>query len=400
MGKFNSKSFNGQAFGAYVKRIRNLNQNALAKSKALTTNEQAKAALSSQTGSIYCTVPYFGRISGATAQNNDGATDITASSLSTYEQGFVVASRMDGFVERNFSTNITGGVDFMDEVASQVADYKYDVRNVILLKVLKGIFAMSVSGSTPKAKAAKAFIDGHTYNIAHKVDCNVSGSSLNTAIQGAGGDNKNSFKLVVMHSQIATNLENIKLLSYMKYTDAEGIEQDLALATWNGRVVLIDDNMPTEAVTAEFVKATRTTEGALKIVANTATPVDGEIKLEEVTPVASDYVAAVGDYTVQLEDGTAYTSYVLGEGAIVLDEIGDAVPFEMSRDAAKNGGQDTLYIRDRYLIGVDGISAIKPSGVSVTNTDLETGASWEVINDGTAYIEHKAIPVARIISRG
>ena len=42
MSKFNSKTFNPEAFGAYARRIKNLNQNALAKSKAIGTNEQAK----------------------------------------------------------------------------------------------------------------------------------------------------------------------------------------------------------------------------------------------------------------------------------------------------------------------------------------------------------------------
>ena len=55
MAKFDSKTFNAEAFGAYVQR-----------------NEQARAALSSQTGSLYARIPYFGRISGSTSQNNDG----------------------------------------------------------------------------------------------------------------------------------------------------------------------------------------------------------------------------------------------------------------------------------------------------------------------------------------
>ena len=48
-----------------------------------------------------------------------------------------------------------------------------------------------------------------------------------------------------MHSVVATHLENLKLLEYMKYTDADGIERSLDLATLNGRLVLIDDTMPT-----------------------------------------------------------------------------------------------------------------------------------------------------------
>lgn len=358
MAKFDSKSFNPQAFGKYVDRIPNVTKNELAKSGAVGTNQNAHDALANQTGSLYARVPYFGRIDGSTSQNNDGGTDITSTSTTTYEQGFVVASRMDGWTEKSFSKNITAGVDFMDNVAAQIADYKMDVRQAMLLAILKGVFSMSTTGSTVAAKAAKEFLDKHVYNITANAgdDALVGAATLNKAIQKAGGDNKNIFKLVIMHSEVATNLENMKLLKYMTYTDADGIERELALATWNGRTVLVDDNMPTEDVAK----------------------------------------------TSDVEAYTAYTTYVLGEGAIILDDIGDAVPYEMSRDPKTNGGQDTLYVRDRYICGVDGISFEKPATItaSASNTDLETGANWNIINDGTKAIPHKAIAIAKIVSKG
>lgn len=358
MAKFDSKSFNPQAFGKYVDRIPNVTKNELAKSGAVGINQNAHDALANQTGSLYARVPYFGRIDGSTSQNNDGGTDIASTNTTTYEQGFVVASRMDGWTEKSFSKNITAGVDFMDNVAAQIADYKMDVRQAMLLAILKGVFSMSTIGSTVAAKAAKEFLDKHIYNItANTGDAALVGAAtLNKAIQKAGGDNKNIFKLVIMHSEVATNLENMKLLKYMTYTDADGIERELALATWNGRTVLVDDNMPTEDV------------------------------------------AKAGD----VEAYTAYTTYVLGEGAIILDDIGDAVPYEMSRDPKTNGGQDTLYVRDRYICGVDGISFEKPASItaSASNTDLANGTNWNIINDGTKAIPHKAIAIAKIVSKG
>lgn len=348
MAKFDSKSFNPQAFGAYVNRIPNVAKNELAKSGAVGSNEQARAALGNQTGSLYAHIPYFGRIDGSTSQNNDGATDIASTNTTTYEQGFIVASRMDSWTERSFSKNITAGVDFMDNVAAQIADYKFDVRQAMLLAILKGVYGMSVEGDTVAATAAKEFIEKHTFDISGEANdaAMVGSTTLNKAIQKACGDNKNIFKLVIMHSEVATNLENIKLLKYMTQTDADGIERELALATWNGRTVLIDDNMPV--------------------------------------------------------DGGKYTTYVLGQGAIILDDIGDAVPYEMSRDPKTNGGQDTLYVRDRYICGVDGISFEKPATItaSASNEDLANGANWAIINDGTKAIPHKAIAIAKIVSKG
>lgn len=95
MAKFDSKSFNPQAFGKYVDRIPNVKKNELAKSGAVGSNANARAALSNQTGSLYARIPYFGRISGSTSQNNDGATNIKSTNTTTFEQGFVTASRMD-----------------------------------------------------------------------------------------------------------------------------------------------------------------------------------------------------------------------------------------------------------------------------------------------------------------
>lgn len=397
MAKFDSKSFNPQAFGAYVKRIPNVTKNELAKSGAVGSNEQARTALANQTGSLYARIPYFGRIGGSTSQNNDGATDITSNGTTTYEQGFVVASRMDSWTERSFSKNITAGTDFMDNVAAQIADYKLEVRQTMLLAILKGVYAMTTTGTGVAAKAAKDFVDKHTYDITGKTgeDAKVASATLNKAIQQACGDNKNIFKLVIMHSEVATSLENMKLLKYMTQTDADGIERELALATWNGRTVLIDDNMP---VANGFFTAVSSDEGALKVVASGA--IDGEINLADVKK-GDFYPSAVAanDYVVA---GDKYTTYTLGDGAIILDDIGDEVPFEMSRDAKTNGGQDTLYVRDRYICGVDGISFEKPATItaSASNSDLETGTNWNIINDGTKAIPHKAIAIAKIVSKG
>ena len=354
MAKFDSKSFNPQAFGKYVDRIPNVTKNELAKSGAVGTNQNAHDALANQTGSLYARVPYFGRIDGSTSQNNDGGHDIESSNTTTYEQGFIVASRMDGWTEKSFSKNITAGTDFMDNVAAQIADYKMDVKQAMLLAILSGVFSMKATGTGVAEKAAKEFLEKHVYDITKATgdDALVGSTTLNKAIQKAGGDNKNIFKLVIMHSEVATNLENIKLLKYMTQTDADGIERELALATWNGRTVLIDDNMPADAI-------------------------------GETTDIA-------------------YTTYVLGNGSIILDDIGDAVPYEMSRDPKTNGGQDTLYVRDRFICGVDGISFEKPASItaSASNTDLATGTNWNIINDGTKAIPHKAIALCKIVSKG
>lgn len=401
MAKFDSKSFNPQAFGAYVKRIPNVTKNELAKSGAVGTNEQARAALNNQTGSLYARIPYFGRISGSTSQNNDGATNIQSTNTTTYEQGFVVASRMDSWTERSFSKNITAGVDFMDNVAAQIADYKMEVKQNMLLAILQGVFSMNTVGGTVAANAAAEFLAKHVYDITGEASADdqvVGAATLNKAIQKACGDNKNIFKLVIMHSEVATNLENMKLLKFMTQTDKDGIERELALATWNGRLVLIDDTMPTGQIPTAYAK---TSDVALDPDKTYYTR-SGSSPNYVYTPVANPDVSDIGTYYEVTASDTSYTTYVLGDGSIILDDIGDAVPYEMSRDPKTNGGQDTLYVRDRYICGVDGISFEKPVGLtaSASNAHLADGTNWNIINDGVTAIPHKAIALCKVVSKG
>lgn len=350
MAKFDAKTFNGELFGKYVDTIPRLKRNELLNSGAILSAPQYNDMMSEQTGSYYATVPLFGRI-GGNAVNYDGNTDITTSNLKTFTHGRIVVGRAAGWTERDFSHDITGGVDFMDQVGKQVADYWDDINQDILLSILKGVFNMTGTEN-------KKFVDNHTSDITKETVNTFTPTTLNNALQKAVGQNKSKFTLAIMHSQVATNLENLQLLEYLKYTDANGIQRDLTLATLNGRTVLIDDSMPAE----------------------------------EVTDPAGNY--------------TKYTTYVLGQGAFEFTNPGAKVPFEMDRNPAKNGGEDTLYSRERVCYAPYGISFTNKSvaKLSPTNAELEDGANWEIVNDGATtkkeYLDHKAIPIARIISRG
>lgn len=351
MGIFDSKNFNSEVFAAYVDKTPNLNRNELLKSRAIKRRDDIKGAFADQVGGNYAVIPIFGRI-GGDALNYDGSTNITATSTKTYTQGRVVVGRAKAWAEKDFSYDITGGVDFLAQAAAQVGEYWDDIDQQTLLSTLAGIFAMTGTEN-------KKFVDGHTYDVSGNADgTGVFGATtLNTAMQRALGDNKAKFSLAIMHSAVATNLENLQLLDYMKYTDKDGIQRNLALATLNGRVVLIDDNMPTEEV-----------------------------------PKSGDAAAY-----------TKYTTYVLGDGAIEYTDCGAKVPYETDRDPAVNGGQDTLYSRQRKIFSPYGISWTDSSIISPTNEQLEAGAKWSLANSNESskeYFPHKAIPIARIITRG
>ena len=345
MPKFDAKSFNPQAFKYRADRIPRTRLNEMRKSRILAGNPDIRSVFTTQDGTGYARIAMRGLLDGD-AVNYDGQTDITATSTKTFEQGVVVVGRAKAWVEKDFSHDITGGIDFMDNVAAQVAEYWQDVDQDTLLAVLRGVFSMT---STKGAE----FVKKHTFTV----DGPMEATTLNSATAQACGDRKKKFAMIFMHSAVATNLENLNLLTALKYTDKEGVTRDLTLYTWNGKLVITDDGMPTE----------------------------------------------------QGEDGTVtYTSYALGEGAIEYEDIGVKVPYEMARDPKTNGGQDTLYTRQRKVFSPKGISYEKKvqASLSPTDAELENGENWDLVHSGEAteaersYIADKVIAICRIKSKG
>ena len=321
--KFDAKSFNPQAFKYKADRIPRTRMNEMRKSRVLTGNPDIRAVFTTQDGTAYARLAMRGLLDGD-AVNYDGQTDITATSTKTFEQGVVVVGRAKAWVEKDFSYDITGGQDFMDNVAKQVADYWQDIDQDTLLAILRGVFAMT---STKGAE----FVKKHTY----EVDGPMEATTLNSATAQACGDHKKKFSMIFMHSVVSTNLENLNLLTALKYTDKDGVTRDLTLYTWNGKLVIVDDGMPTE----------------------------------------------------QAEGGsTVYTSYVLGEGTINYEDIGAKVPYEMARDPKTNGGQDTLYTRQRKVFAPFGLSyeKAKQASLSPTDDELADGTNWDLVHSGEA----------------
>ncbi|RHF82028.1 phage coat protein [Coprococcus comes] len=391
MALFDQKNFNGEVFGAYVDQTENLNRNELLKSGAIVEKPQYASLLPDQTGGNYLTIPIKARI-GGTANNYDGNTNITAESRETYTQSRIVVGRANGWTEKDFSSDITGE-DFLP-AAQEIAEYWDDVDQKTILAILKGIFSMTGVGNVD-------FVTKHTYDVSdNATEYGFKETTLNNAIQKALGDNKAKFSLAIMHSKVATDLENLKLLAYMKYTDAQGIERDLTLGTLNGRTVLVDDNMPTETAKAKYVKAKQTDKDALEVVDTGATK--GQVNKADVSTDVTG--AKAGDYVVLLPAGDVYTTYVFGTGAIEYTDCGAKVPYEMDRNPEKNGGETTLYSRQRKCWSPVGISFKDGSIISPTDEELEKGSNWQLAQNNKSgaekYFPIKAIPIARIKTRG
>lgn len=399
--KFDAKSFNAEAFKYMVGRVPNLHMHEIKKSRALAGNPDIRDVLSGQNGTGYARVAVRGLLDGD-AVNYDGQTDITATGTKTFEQGVVVVGRAKAWKEKDFSYDITGGVDFMQNIADQVGEYYDGIDQDTILAELKGIFSMTGAKNLE-------FVDRHTYDVTEAVEGKVTATTLNSATNRACGANKKKFTLVFMHSDVSTNLENLNLVTHLKYTDKDGIQRELDLYAWNGKLVVVDDDMPAVKREGFYIKATSKTEGAKRVIADDKDPADNEVRLSDVAPLAGSYASpAAGDYALFVEGFTEYTTYVLGNGAISYEDIGVKEPYEMQRDPKTDGGVDLLYTRQRKVFAPFGISYEKKSQASLSPTDeeLSNGQNWSLVHSGEevaanrSYINHKAIPIARIKSRG
>ena len=199
------------------------------------------------------------------------------------------------------------------------------------------------------------FVTKHTYDITAKTNPELSADALNRAAQKALGDKKGKFDVIFMHSAVSTNLEGLNLIEFLKYTDAQGVQRDLTIGTFNGKLVVVDDEMP----------------------------------------VTSD------------STGDIYTSYVFQKQFFEYEDLGVVAnkPIELARDPYDKGGKTDLISRIREIIVPMYISYKGTDAISPENTDFATGSNWELVNNaktGAAkvYVDDKLIPIARIISRG
>lgn len=346
MEKFRDKIFNEEVFEKYLETLPSTKENSLIKEGLFTNVNEYKTKMSEQSGGYAVTEPIKGRIGGDPV-NYDGNTNIPkGSERDTFFQRKICYGRAKAFGEYDFASDITGA-NFMAE-AQEVKEYWDEERQKTVLSILKGIFSMTggVDGQ---------FVDKHTYTITD----NLSADALNRASQKALGDKKAKLDIIFMHSAVATNLEGLNLIDFLKYTDANGIERDLTIGQFNGRLVIVDDDMP----------VTVTAGG------------EGE------------------------DDIVDYTSYVFQRGFFEYENIGATKPSELARDPYDIGGKTDLITRVREMIVPKYISYKGTGSVSPTNANFESGSNWELANNdktgnNKVYVDDKLIPVARIISRG
>ena len=398
MEKFRDKIFNEEVFERYVNSLPSTKENSLIKNGLFTNVNKYKALMSEQTGGYAVLSPIKGRL-GGTPVNYDGNTNIPkGAERDTFYQRKICYGRAMSWGEYDFSADVTN-TNFKAE-AQEVRDYWDEQRQSTVLSILAGIFGMTggVNGQ---------FVSKHTYDITGNTNPNLGADSMNRANQKALGDKKAKFDITFMHSMVSTNLEGLNLIEFLKYTDAQGIERPLQIGTYNGKLAIVDDEMPTEDVEAEYELTSDVAIDSSKTYytrTGSGTSQSPYVYTAVATPDVDDIATY---YEMTAEAYTAYTTYVFQKGFFEYEDIGLVTnkAIELARDPYDKGGKTDLISRIRemvvpYLISYKGTGTVSP-----TNSDFATGSNWELANNdktGNAkvYVDDKLIPLARIISRG
>ena len=243
MASYLNFPFDPELFYLNWQNTEDLTLTALLQSGAVQNNGTIKNLIAN--GSDYYTIPFYD-VLGGTPVNYDGATTITTDETKGSSQSGIVYGRAKAWTGRDFVQDFNSGADPMRQITSQVAKYWQKQRQALLLKILDGVFA-----STDDTSGHAAAWKEHSTSLVVKTDvaateANMLGeASAAEAAQKAVGDNAGIFSMAIMHSRVALNLAKKQLLTFRKYTDANGMERTLNIADYNGMTVIVDDGVPT-----------------------------------------------------------------------------------------------------------------------------------------------------------
>lgn len=274
-----------------------------------------------QSGGKTVNMPFFQDLTGAREVLSDSGS-LTVGNIGTATDAAAIHN--DGRAwSVNLLSSLLSGEDPLGAIADLVGEYWARVDETTLLATLVGVFAdasMTVNENDIAEEATTAYDEDSTLN----------GETFIETLQKVG-DAKARITAVAMHSATEASLLKQDLIDFIP--DSQG---KATIPTFQGRLVIVDDSMPTRAGTTS---------------------------------------------------GTVYTTYLFGAGAIAKGaaNLGDrplmggfgteAVEFARVPLAS----DDVLINRRRYLMHPRGVQwqAGSVAGQSPTDAELQDAANWQ-----------------------
>ena len=267
-----------------------------------------------------------------------GSNDSSPKKLGTSKEIAVRLSRNQSWSSADLATALAGA-DPMEAIANKVANYWAKRQQAAFVATMKGVFAdndAAPSGTEHTQYDMTNDIKGASY-VAGVTDFSAE-AFIDAAV--TMGDSMEDLGMIMVHSIVYARMQKNNLIDFIP--DASGA---VKIATFLGRVVIVDDGMPASA--------------------------------------------------------GVYASWLFGAGAVRLGVGTPKVPTEVERDpkAGKGGGQETLYSRLEWIIDPVGYkyagttSKGGPTNAATSN-NLAHAGSWQRV-----YPERKQIKIARLITR-
>lgn len=254
-------------------------------------------------------MPFWGDLNGDDNVSSDTG-DIEVSKISAGQDVAVITRRDKAFGITDLAVDLAGD-DPMGWIASRLGAYWARRDEAKIISVLKGVFGSAAA------------------NLVYDISSEAGSAAIldkDTLIWAAQklGDKKTNLTAVAMNSIAEAFLSSLDAQSTLyRPSEAKG-----TLPTYNGKAIVMDDNLG----------------------------FDADTKVAEI--------------------------YLFGAGAVALNDCPSKNPFEAGRDPLKNGGEDYVVSRHANIAHVRGIKWTgTPAGASPTNSELATSGNWSKVYD-------------------
>lgn len=280
----------------------------------------------------FAVIPFYTPLTG-NALNYDGTVNNTPVSTSAGFQGAHAFGRMKAWYSNDFTAELSGA-DPIGSIGRKVGGFWNKHIQNRLISVLE---AAAVSAG------ANHEHDIGSANLVVTDDNRINVDTLLLAAQKACGDMKDNFAIAMMHSAVATRLEQLQILQYLKYVDGAGVQASSKVARIGDMLIFVNDSMTVIPAGVEAAK---------------------------------------------------YTTIIAGQGAIQYTPARCDNPVETKRDPETRGGVDNLYTKKRMVLHPNGFEFVIANIAGKSATDVELAASANY----TLKFNEKNIPIARILT--
>lgn len=274
--------------------------------------------------------------------NNDGLTDNVPKEISGGKQTAMLIQRMMAWKAKDFTKELTGA-EPLQHIANSVNNYYQQVWEAELMNILNTVMKLDAMKNHVMDIAAVKPTTGSTVVTD---DNKISETTMIYAQQKALGDAVNGFGLAIMHSYILARYKALGLVEYMKYNNANGLQQEVNLPTINGLVVVTSDRYTTVTTEGEPLK---------------------------------------------------YVTTIAGRGSMLTaKKTNYEEPYYTDYDPETAAGIEKLYTKEGRVLHPNGFdfAAGNVANESPTKTELGTAANWSL------KFNEKNIRIGQIISNG